>query len=167
MNGPKCGNVNSVVAKFCTNCGTSLLTQSSQNIKKTNAVGVFLLCSLLSAIYIPFWFLNRRDGINSLQSNEKIGKIGFYLIYVSMGLYFIFVILNSAGVRNDGLMVTILLSFLILGLIGILNIWVQSFKVRRILDYQFNHLMKRNIKFSGLLTFFFTVIYLQYKINRL
>jgi hypothetical protein len=50
---------------------------------------------------------------------------------------------------------------------GLIVLTVQAFKVRRILnDYCANQL-HTNVQFSGAATFFFGLLYLQYKINRL
>lgn len=45
-------------------------------------------------------------------------------------------------------------------------ILVQSFKVKNILNSYFTDQLHREIKFSGVATFFFRTLYLQYKINR-
>ena len=48
-----------------------------------------------------------------------------------------------------------------------ITVWIQSFKVRRILLYHFNVRRGGNLKISWILTLLFTNLYLQYKINRI
>lgn len=55
----------------------------------------------------------------------------------------------------------------IVNLIGSIMLLVMNFKGRRILIDHVNGHLQKQVPFSGLATFFFGVLYLQYKINRL
>ncbi len=128
-------------------------------LQKKNVLLMILLTIITYGIYIPVWFLNRKDAFNSLNSKEKIsnGPIIFVLIiFIISAILLIPSVLfmeTEIGVMIDGV-------DLIISLVGGITILVMSFKVRRIMNEHY----KTNL--SGVATFFFTFLYLQYKINR-
>lgn len=184
------GHPNSDDAIFCTICREFIF------IKRRRVWLLSFLNFVTYGMYIPVWFLIIRKSINSLQSNEKLGIVSLIFIFVvlNIGLVLnIFAIgMESSVSINVGINILIKERFLyypykeylklshfwiidsiflqfvfFMILIGFVIILVQTFKTRRILDFHFNHILKRNIKFSVIGTFFFNIMYLQYKINRL
>ncbi|MBN1695277.1 DUF4234 domain-containing protein [candidate division WOR-3 bacterium] len=120
---------------------------------------MLLLVLITYGIYIPVWFLNRKDTFNDLDSREKLsgGPIIFLLIiFIISAVMLIPSILfmeTELGIMIDAL-------DRIITLVGGIIILVLSFKVRRILSEHY----KTNL--LGVATFFFTLFYLQYTINR-
>lgn len=145
-------------------------------LKKASLAFIIVITTMTSGIYLPIWFLNRRKGINKLHSKEKLGKsiyvvglICFLLITVA-GCYSDVVtgmsLLQGGGSSNLPLsyldLVTSILSFVIF-----LPFVQQALKVKRILEDHYNGYLGKNIKFSNIFTLLLSVVYLQYKINRL
>jgi hypothetical protein len=128
-------------------------------LKKRNVLLMILLTLITYGVYIPVWFLNRKDSINNLNSKEKIsaGPIIFLLIisiiYAIMLIPSILFTETSIGSIIDWIDI-------IINLAGSIIILIMSFKVRRILNEHYN------TKISDIATFLFTFFYLQYKINR-
>ena len=138
----------------------------NNTIPTTNVLLVIVLSAITLGIYIPIWFLRRRDWLDHLSAHESLssGAAVFLLILFSISAaFFPIVILSTDPSLVSGLdMIDNLIS-----LIGSITILVLAFKVRRILHEHFNVTHKLGVYFSGVFTFLFTIFYLQYKINQL
>ena len=66
-----------------------------------------------------------------------------------------------------GILYVINIVFTILAFISVLYMWFCAFVARRILMDQYSDNEYFAVKFSGILTTFFTVSYLQHKMNKL
>lgn len=180
----QCGKENANTAKFCSACGNQFSahsesvdrsTQHEQEFKKISVLLMIFFTSITVGIYNFAWFLKRQNTINNLQSKEKLnsGVLFFAIAVFSTSLLFSFASsVGQAFIKRDPselleLFVLLLKLFSnILVLIALIIEVVQSFKVRRIFNEHFNIHLNKNIRFSGLATFFFNIYYLQYKINR-
>ncbi len=183
------GHSNSEDALFCTMC-------SEFFFKRRRVWLLSLLTIITHGIFVPVWFLRIRKLINGLPSTEKLGRSAFvFLILVfiaSLASNILAVLLNiSASIDiNIKLLITertspypynqmmrfpcreiigsVPMVFVFITLLsGYIIALVQSFKVKRILAHHFNHVLNKNITFSGIMIFFFNIMYLQYKINKL
>ena len=150
--------------------------ESAVSVKHTSVAVVFLFTFLTNGIYLPVWFLTRRNQFNSLQSEEKLGK-GVYLFAivafsaaVCLGLYsglaLFFLSEPSLGESGSYLAYADLAANLFT-LIAIIPLVQQTFKAKRILLDHYNGHLRQNVTFSPVLTLLFLNLYLQYKINRL
>ena len=137
--------------------GPEIQTAHSPDIKKMPVILIFVFSLLTAGIYYPCWFLSRRDQINKLHSNEKLGKgvfifaIVIFSICLFMDLVFGFL---EGGEDVDAV-------YGLLSLVVGIALLVQCFKVRRIFRNHFNEHLGRNISFSGWATFLFQFSYLQ------
>ncbi len=147
----------------------------NQDIKKTPVILTIFFAIITAGIYFPCWFLTRRDKINELHSDEKLvkGVFIFGIVVFSISLFLMFVSGFLEGMAESlGSVEFLAMAELIDAIDSLLSLavaiilLVQCFKVRRIFRNHFNEHLGRNIYFSGLLTFFFQIHYLQYKINR-
>ncbi len=146
--------------------------------EKTSVVVVILLSFLTGGIYLPIWFLRRREAINRLRSPEGIGWAAPFAATVafSLGLCAAFAsgFAGAMGLREA--VGELFASGRVLAMVGAVLILFECFRVRRIL---LDHLhtqssglfassvaLERDTSFSGVATFFFGIYYLQYKINR-
>jgi len=146
--------------------------------EKTSVVVVILLSFLTGGIYLPIWFLRRREAINRLRSPEGIGWAAPFAATVafSLGLCAAFAsgFAGAMGLREA--VGELFASGRVLAMVGAVLILFECFRVRRIL---LDHLhaqssglfsssvaLERDTSFSGVATFFFGIWYLQYKINR-
>ncbi len=148
---------------------------TNQEIKKTPVILTIFFEIITAGIYSPCWYLSRRDQINELHSNEKLGKGVFIFAIVTFVISLVLVlvsgILEGMGEELGNAEFLALAKDLadiepLFVLIAAITLLVQCFKVRRIFRKHFNEHLGRNIPFSGFATFFFQFSYLQYKINR-
>jgi fumarate reductase subunit C len=141
--------------------------------KKTSPMLVFLLTTLSGGIYLPIWFLSRRQAFNNLVSEEKLSKNLF--IYITAG--FVLVILISfytgylqaiaflSGSEPGALATWMDLAANLLVLVLLIPLIGQLFKAKRILADHINGHLGKNETFSTLWTILFLNAYLQHKIN--
>ena len=146
--------------------------------EKTSVVVVILLSLITGGIYLPIWFLRRREAINRLRSPEGIGWAAPFAATVafSLGLCAAFAsgFAGAMGLREA--VGELFASGRVLAMVGAVLILFECFRVRRIvLDHLHTQssglfassvALERDTSFSGVATFFFGIYYLQYKINR-
>jgi predicted RNA-binding Zn-ribbon protein involved in translation (DUF1610 family) len=163
---PHCGKENVATAKFCYACGKNLMLLP--DLGKMHICLLIFLTVITFGMYYPIWFLIKRRGLNELQSSIKIGLVTpiFVIVIWSIKLLFQFTsgFVEGLGYIESAEGLNIITG--ILSLIGGIILIVQGFRVRRIFIDHFNVYLRRDIKFSGIATFFFGIFYLQYKINR-
>lgn len=181
--------------KFCTGCGktftvvqgaretgigqkeipvpvspASVSSQPELNeLKKIALCKIVLFSCITLGIYLQFWFIKRRDSFNRLISPKKLGP---ELSTIAIIMFAISVLASIAAfIFARSYMTTARLGLSLLSnlanVVFYVMLLIMSFRCRRILIDHFNGHLKRGIPFSGVATFFFGVLYLQYKINRL
>jgi len=135
-------------------------------MRKTSVLLMILLTIITYGIYFPIWFLRRQNLFNQLPVKEKLnsGAAIFVLIIYCISVFFIPVKLLTQNASLIDILNTI---DTFISLLGGLIILILAFKVRRILNEYCNEHLGMNVPFSRVATFFFTIFYLQYKINRL
>jgi hypothetical protein len=153
-------------------------TQSAinQDVKKTPVILTIIFTFITAGIYCSCWFLTRRDQINTLHSQEKIGKgvfiFGIVIFSISLFLAVVSGFLEGMGEELGTAEFLAMAKGIdafdrFLSFVAIMTLVLQCFKVRRIFQNHFNDHLGKNISFSGFATFFFQIYYLQYKINRI
>ena len=154
------------------------VAEPEAKFEKTSVVVVILLSLLTGGIYLPIWFLRRREAINRLRSPEGIGWAAPFAATVafSLGLCAAFAsgFAGAMGLREA--VGELFASGRVLAMVGAVLILFACFRVRRIvLDHLHTQssglfassvALERDTSFSGVATFFFGIYYLQYKINR-
>ena len=123
-------------------------------LQKKSVFAIIILSIVTLGVYVPVWFLKQRNALNNLNSEKKINWDPYILLIFSI----ISIILIVPTIIIGGWVNII--SDIINWAIAI-NIILLSFSVRRILKEHYN------IDISGLATFFLSIWYLQYKINKL
>src|SRR2546426_666684 len=157
---------------------TAAVAEPEAKFEKTSVVVVILLSFITGGIYLPIWFLRRREAINGLRSPESIGWVAPFAATVafSLGLCAAFAsgFAGAMGLREA--VGELFASGRVLAMVGAVLILFECFRVRRIvLDHLHTQssglfassvALERDTSFSGVATFFFGIYYLQYKINR-
>lgn len=174
---PNCNHYWAAHAKVCFACGADLGEKQGQMerpefyfpLESTNLLLVVLMSLLSAGLYYPFWFLGRRDAINSLYSREKMG-MAVYFVLLTFLVFYLFLILSAGFMAELG--ATTMEENLhtlggIVGLLVSLIMLFESFRIRRILYDHFRDYLKEDIEINGILLFFFQIFYLQYIINKL
>lgn len=142
---------------------------------KTSPFLVFFLTAVSGGIYLPIWFLRRRQAFNSLQSEEKLTKnifvyttVGF-VIDILLGLYVGFLggMAALSGGEPETLVTWLDLTSNLLALALLIPLIGQLFKAKKILADHYNGHLGKNETFSTLWTILLLNAYLQHKINTL
>ncbi len=126
---------------------------------------MILLVLITGGIYIPVWFLNRKDTFNDLNSERKLSGIFIiFLLVLSIipAIYIVMLIFSIFILETDLIRIILTLDPLIdlINSAGGIILLILAFKVRLILSDHF----KTNLLIIA--TFFFTLFFLQYTINR-
>lgn len=139
-----------------------ILRPADEPLRRFSVIAVVILSLVTAGIYIPIWFLQYRRGLNALDSARKLGVVGPITLLV-LQLAFI-------GVPENTTPHTIL-RLAVLVMVGVL-----TFRVRFILIDHMTQKIAAVIPVSGslqssatpsaLLTLFFSIAYLQHRINR-
>ena len=152
---------------------TAAVADPSRVLLQQRSVILMIVLTLLTVgFYFPIWFLRRREALNQLDSPRKLQVWPFAaLIAVMTADLFVNVLIAVQGPDAVSPEVVFILGLARLGF-GI-NLVIQSFKTKDILE---DHLagpadgmgtmFTERVKLSGLMTFFFQPLYLQYIINR-
>jgi len=157
-----------------------IATGAGVQLEETRVWVVILLSIASFGLYLPVWFLTRREVINQLRSRHKIGwgMLAFLLLLQMAGVVAL-IVSALAGLSMEAPDAE--KSFLLISGVIETGAWIviliQSFKVRQILLDHFSAQesgpfsgtisLQRDVSLSGVGTFFFQIFYLQYEINRL
>ena len=127
--------------------------------ERFSAWWVFLLGVVTLGIYNLYWLYDRANKINSLTQGRKASTtmISIYIVFYALSFGFEMFFNNGDETMS---MVSLIIS---------LGIWVfyiiSVFSVRGALQSLINEGEKQPVSVGGILTFFFSTIYFQYKIN--
>lgn len=155
----------------CARCETTLVA-SLPGLRATNLVLVAVLSSLSLGLYAPVWFWRRREALNRLRSSTKLDRRVLVLSFVLLGLSVLFGLIaipmpgpavGRARVLTVGKSVE--MASQLLCLLVLITLWVQSFRVRRILLDHLNLHLGLGVSVSWVYTLVFQVLYLQGRIN--
>jgi hypothetical protein len=143
---------------------------SDTGLKRRSVWLMVLLFIVTLGIYYPVWFWRRRKGLNRLDSPKKLElwPIAVFSVYFVVGSL-MGLLGNPYEIFGDAV---ILLVGVRLG-IGIMMI-IQCFRIKDIIEDHaqgpdeapHDEMFRPPVKLSGLMTFFFSIFYLQYAINR-
>lgn len=127
-------------------------------MERFSAWGVFLLTVVTFGIYYPYWLINRAKKINLL---SKVSKANLAMLYTYVALY-IATIVMSAIFPEDSPM-TIVNG--VVSIVTMVPLLIGVFSMRRAVEEVINEGNQEPVHLGGILTFFFSAIYFQYKIN--
>ena len=146
-----------------------------QELKKTSVFMMAFLATISSGIYLPVWFLTRRQAINALASNDKLDATPSVLALAGLAFGVVVGTYSSIetvmGVLRSGTLTTAAggldLCANLVSLLACIPLVTESLKVRKILDDHFNGHLHCGAPLSKLYTLLFLNFYLQHRINRL
>lgn len=134
---------------------------SVPTFKKTGVIITILLSLVTLGIYIPYWFLSRRDLFNSFNSKEKVSYSLPLFVLILYSFSAIMLVATFLQFLSEPVAAIYQYCDTIISYLGIVITLLLSFRVRAILNDYFDHK-----EVSAVLTFFFNIWYLQYKINQ-
>lgn len=138
------------------------IENESPEFKRTSVLLTIILSLVTMGIYMPYWFITRRKELNKTESSTKISfefPLSVLVLYSFSALIYIlsFIIPFSLGFWEVMDSLDNIITYY-----GIAVIIFLSFYSIRILKDHYP-----SMKYSKLATFFFTIWYVQYKINKL
>lgn len=132
-------------------------------VEKKSVWLVILLSIVTLGIYVPYWLYQRLDAFNKLKSREKLDKTTITAVlvmycfttalYICTSIYELFYPGNLMVEKID--QVGSVIDF-----ISSITMLYLTFMVRKIIEDHFT------TKLSGVATFFFSIYYLQFRINK-
>jgi hypothetical protein len=147
---------------------------SSTGLKRRRVIVMIVLTIVTFGLYYAIWFFRRRDALNRLDSPRKL-RLWPPVLFCAVTVFDVILGFVSAPARpaqtiGDGANTVLTVVRLAVGILMV----VQNFIVKDILedhlagpDDELSHsVFVERVKLSGLMTFFFSIFYLQYVINR-
>jgi len=128
-------------------------------LQRFSAWGVFGLSIITLGLYFIYWMFTRTKQINML---SKVAKANIVALYIYIGSS---VISNISQYVLDPTNMVVAIVILIAGVAGIVAYIMTVFSARKALQEVINEGSQEEVKLGGILTFFFSAIYFQYKIN--
>lgn len=131
---------------------------------------LILLATITLGVYVPYWYLKQKDGLNDLHTSYEVTPPMPIALMALSALMFTLTILSVVA---DLVLMQPYYAEVLDFIAKIINfgIWIGlillSFHVRKMLKDHHIGYHKKDVKFSWLATFFFGILYLQYKINKL
>lgn len=142
-------------------------------LKRRSVWAMVLLVLVTFGVYYPVWFFRRRKGINRLDSPRKLALWPLLVFAAYFVVAFLFGVVSGASEGGTAGPETTLVFRLVEVGVGILMI-VQCFIIKDIIedhaqgpdDAPRDEMFRPPVKLSGLATFFLSIFYLQYAINK-
>jgi hypothetical protein len=143
-------------------------------LKKRRVLVMIVLMFVTLGLYYPIWFFRRRNGLNRLHSPRKLQLwplLAFAVVYgVAFAVDFVSAESTPAQTIGPAAAGVLVLARLAIGILMV----VQCFTIKDMLEDHAagpDNVVSRSMfveppRFSGLMTFFFQIFYLQYLINR-
>jgi len=128
-------------------------------MKRFSAWGVFGLTIITFGLYYLYWLYTRMNKVNSLSKVAKANLTALYAYIV------ISVVNNIASFAIDETQIIASLVLVALAMAGFVLLLIAVFSTRKALSEVINDGSQEEVKLGGVLTFFFSAIYFQYKIN--
>ena len=147
---------------------------SPTGLKQRRVWVMIVLTIVTSGLYYLIWFFRRRKALNALNSPRKVALWPLLLFSATLVVAFVLGIV-SAGRSIEEAIGTMPAALFSVGRLvtGLLMLW-QCFVIKDIIedhlagpdDGTMPSMFVERVKLSGLATFFFSIFYLQYAINR-
>ncbi len=128
-------------------------------MKRFTAWGVFGLSMITLGLYYLYWLFTRTKQINLLSKVAKVNVVALY-VYIAATL------ISNVGqfALNQEALVGSIFTFVI-SIASLVAYIMTVFSARKALQEVINEGSQEAVKLGGILTFFFSAIYFQYKIN--
>jgi Domain of unknown function (DUF4234) len=145
---------------------------TSHGLKRRRVLVMILFLIITFGLYYPVWWFRRRPGLNRLNSPKKLAAwpllVMAALWVFQFGLGLVEGLRPGAEVIGAGGRLFMSIAQLAVGILMI----VQSFKIKDMIedhaspDAESGPMFVDHVQLSGIMTFFFSIFYLQWAINR-
>ncbi|KMQ51762.1 hypothetical protein CHISP_1258 [Chitinispirillum alkaliphilum] len=144
-----------------------VLLKKERNIESENVFTLICLSAMTLGLYIPLWFIFRKNELNRMQSEEKISSEIIICALILAGCSLTVWGLSFTPFLGQSTLYRPLRNLMYLFDVSLfVIITIQSFKAKRILSNHFDQRFSKKQPFSDIYTLVFQIFYLQYKINR-
>ncbi|MRG87385.1 DUF4234 domain-containing protein [Salinibacillus xinjiangensis] len=130
-------------------------------LKKSNIVLVVFLSLITLGIYIGYWFLNRKDSIQTLESKRGVPFKWWVVFTIYLVTAFLLFFTDAVFFTPYGMLivesVNTIIAYYFLGLL-----YYSVFRLKEVLESHYEELHLHKV-----LLFFFHIWYIQFKLNQL
>lgn len=142
---------------------------ANPGLQRRSVFVMIVLTVVTFGLYYIVWFFRRRAALNALNSSRKLPLWPLVTFAVFTAVDYVLAFGDAAGLIGTPVMVAIFVGRIAVGILML----VQCFTVKGMIE---DHLytpdltgmpaLTPRVELSGVLTFFFSIFYLQYIINR-
>jgi len=145
---------------------------NSHGLKRRSVLVMIVFTIISFGLYYPIWWFRRRQGLNRLNSPKKLAAWPLLLLVavfvIQIGLAFAAGDTPLEEFIGAGPMLLVLLFRLGVGILML----VQTFRIKDMIEdhatpeSDSGPMFVEQVQLSGVMTFFFSIFYLQWAINR-
>src|SRR5688572_16949810 len=145
---------------------------NTHGLKRRSVLVMVVFTIITFGLYYLAWWFRRRGGLNRLSSAAKLPlwplllMLALYLVQFFLGLS------EDVGADDQAVRERVAMFGLIFQLVVAIVMLVMTFRVKDMIedhatpDVDSGTMFVEHVKLSGLMTFFFSIYYLQWAINR-
>ena len=141
----------------------------SHGLKQRRVLVMIVFMIITLGIYYLVWWFRRRPGLNRLNSPQKLALWPLLLFAAQFLAQFVIGVIegitSERNVIGEGGKLFMTVVQLMVGIVMI----IQTFKIKDMIEdhaQRSNAMFLEQVHLSGLMTFFFSIFYLQWAINR-
>ena len=147
---------------------------SPTGLKQRSVLLMIVVTIVTFGLYYVIWFFRRRNALNALNSPRKVALWPLLLFSAYLAVEFVLGIVSGDRPVGEAIGAMPFAFYILLRLVtGLLMVW-QCFVIKDIIEDHLSgpddgttpSIFVERVQLSGLATFFFSIFYLQYAINR-
>lgn len=147
---------------------------SPTGLKQRSVLLMIVFTIVTFGLYFPIWFFRRRNALNALNSPRKVALWPLLLFSAYLGIEFVLGIVSGDRRVAEVIGAMPYAFYILLRLVtNLLMVW-QCFVIKDIIEDHLSgpddgttpSIFVERVQLSGLATFFLSIFYLQYAINR-
>jgi hypothetical protein len=144
---------------------------TSHGLKRRRVLVMIVFVIITLGFYYPIWWFRRRPGLNRLNSPTKLAIWPPLLLTAQFVVQFGLGVIEGAAPEQEVIGEDGRLFLTVFRLAVTIVMIVQAFRIKDMIEDhaevpQSDPLFAEQVKLSGLMTFFFSIFYLQWAINR-
>jgi len=127
---------------------------------------MFFLTIITIGIYMPYWYLTRHQRFNALSSSAEFTQATIVLWLLWFIVDTVLIVVSIVTPQSETVQSLEVIESILNLMAAIFGVWL-AFRAKKILLEHLAVIGRNDTTMSGILTFFFQNLYIQYKINRL
>ena len=148
------------------------LEPNTHGLRRRSVLAMVVLTIITFGLYYLAWWFRRRRGLNRLNSDAKLPLWPLLLMLALYVVQFFLGLTEDVGADDQAVRERVAMFSLIFQLVVAIVMLVMTFRVKDMIedhatpDLDSGPMFVEQVKLSGLMTFFFSIYYLQWAINR-